>query len=117
MISKLKKLWLWIALAPFAFACSTLPENIEFPTVVEAATAATNLTDAALAAALATATPSKADLLSVWEPRVVVVERVRAAIKTGKDLCPSLRDLQSISLVIRCTECSRVTKVAVAQCR
>lgn len=111
--------YLWVVL-PLMFCPScanTLPETVEFPTAIEAATAATNLTDVALVAAMTVAKPSKVELALVWEPRVQVVDDAYTVVKLNKDLCEVLPKLRTVAVAISCEECVKVVKSAERQAK
>lgn len=94
---------LFIALSLTACG-STKPA--EYPTPVEIATAAVNLTDDALSAAIYTE-PEKS-----WLPSVMAIEAARNTIKVRGDICDALPSVQLVSSAIKCDKCFALISTA-----
>ena len=111
--------YLWVVLPMLVCLSCTpkVPNDLKFPTAIEAAAAAVNLTDAALAASMTAANPTRVELVLVWEPRVQVIDRAFTAVKLRQDLCKVLPDLRVVSTAIACSECTKVIKAAESQAK
>jgi len=78
----------------------------EYPTPVEVATAAVNLTDDALSTAIY-AEPKKN-----WLPSVMAIESARNTIKVRGDICDALPSVQLVSSAIKCDKCFALISTA-----
>lgn len=79
------------------------------PTPIEAATAAINLTDEALAAAIEVA---PAGDLPEWTRRVVLLEQAAAVVRVGGKACDVLPDVALVASLIKCAKCGALVRTA-----
>jgi hypothetical protein len=122
MKSKLRTLADWaranIRLLLLAYGLTLLActnQTPKFPKALEAATAAVNLTDTALATAIQMKDPAPAELLTVWEPRVDAVDAAMNAVRKGEDVCKTLPGLVSVAVAVGCVDCVAVINQAKEQ--
>jgi hypothetical protein len=106
-----RRVALWLALLPFAFAC--VPKSgAKAPTVdaLNLAASAVVVTDAACAVAIA-AQPAGADM-SQFVAYVAWLEGASDAIERKGDVCGRLPMLTIVAESIKCDACATATKVA-----
>ena len=83
-------------------ACVPVPR----PTALETATAAVNITDRALAAALLAADERDTQMdLAPWINRESMLRYARDTVAKGADLCTALPIIEAVAVGISCAEC------------
>ena len=79
------------------------------PTALDVATAAFNVTDSALTAAI-TLAPDGGSL--EWERRVILLENAATVIRARVDVCDALADVALVASLVKCSDCSTITGIA-----
>jgi hypothetical protein len=96
------KIRLFSLVLALALACTP---KAKAPTALEISTTVVNLTDTALAIYIdsqKTLTPAELDQLSLG---VVAVEQAASLVRSGRSICPVVRDLAAVSARINCKPC------------
>ena len=91
--------------------CGCVP-RAKAPTPIEAATAAVNLTDEAMAIAMNALPPQTPAQLVVWEDRVRWLEDAAAAVRTAKNSCSALARVITVADAIACKPCAAAVESA-----
>lgn len=90
-------------------ALTACAPSAKAPTPIEAATAAINVTDEALAAAIDVA---PAGDLPLWEGRVATLEKAAAVVRAGGKACDVLPDVAKLADQIHCVKCAALVATA-----
>lgn len=93
---------------PLLTACGGGQSATVPPSAYDVATAAVNVTDTALAAAISVAAPVPDADVEAWQKRLDALERAAAAIRARGDVCEALPGVASVATQIGCAECLRI---------
>lgn len=103
-----------LLLAPVLFLGACTPAKTPAP--LDVATAAINVTDEALAAAIETAPAGE---LAEWTRRVVLLEKAASVVRARGDVCEALPDVALVASLVHCVPCAKAVQTAseVYQCK
>lgn len=96
-------------LAVVALVLASCTPAAKVPSPTQAAVAAINLTDEALATAITLAPPGED---AAWTRRVILLERAAAVVRVGANACPAIDDVATIAAEIKCTQCAALAATA-----